>query len=132
MANNTVSWRQVALEKPGTWVRYKKGLCDTCFAGCCMLFVEVTADDLIKMGLTDEFEVTHCHKDLVKRLKKEKIIKRYTQKTGKFTLTQQQDGSCLFLDNERNCTHYEDRPDVCRRHPEIAGPRVGFCPYTPK
>lgn len=119
------------IEKPGTWIRYKKGLCDNCSAGCCTLVVEVTSEDLIRLELTDTWEVENCLKDLIKKLKKSKIIKRYNSKTGKFVFTQQRDGACVFLDANRKCQKYVNRPDVCRNHPVIAGPRKGFCPYSP-
>lgn len=120
------------IEKPGTWVRYKKGLCDTCMAGCCTLVVEITHSDMVRLGLTDEWEIENCLKDLIKRLKKEKIIKRYNAKTEKFVLAQKRGTDCVFLDRNRRCQYYEKRPDVCRNHPEVAGPRKGFCPYMPK
>ncbi len=101
-------------------------------AGCCMLVVEVTHDDMIRLGITDDWEVENCLKDLVKRLKKEKIIKRYNTKTAKFVLTQHRGTDCIFLDQNRRCSDYENRPDVCRNHPVVAGPRKGFCPYSPK
>lgn len=120
------------IEKPGTWVKYKKGLCEDCSAGCCTLVVEITHNDLIRLELTDSWEIENCLKDLIKRLKKEKIIKRYNTKTEKFVLEQQRDGACFFLDSNRRCREYDNRPDVCRNHPVVAGPRKGFCPYSPK
>ncbi len=120
------------IEKPGTWVRYKNGLCETCWAGCCTLVVETTHDDMIRLGLTDEWEIENCLKDLVKRLKKEKVIKRYNAKTGKYVMEQHRGSDCIFLDKNRRCRDYKNRPDVCRNHPVEAGPRKGFCPYMPK
>ena len=120
------------IEKVGTWIRYKKGLCDTCMAGCCMLVVEISHSDMIRLGLTDEWEIEHCLKDLVKRLKKEKIIKRYHAKKETFVLAQHRGTDCIFLDKNRRCRDYKNRPEVCRNHPEIASPRIGFCPYSPK
>lgn len=120
------------IENPGTWIRYKKEMCDTCMAGCCMLVVEATHDDLIRLGLTDSWEIDNCLKDLVKRLKKSGIIKRYNSKAGRFVFEQKRGGDCLFLDRNRRCREYENRPEVCRNHPVITGPRKGFCPYLPK
>lgn len=129
-SNSVLSYANI--EKPGTWPRYKKGMCDTCMAGCCTLIVEVTHQDLIRLGITDTWEVENCLKDLIKRLKKEKIIKRYNFKTGKFVFEQKTGGDCIFLDSNRRCSEYENRPDVCRNHPVVAGPRKGYCPYSPK
>ncbi len=120
------------MERPGTWRKYKKGMCDTCMAACCTMIVEVSINDLIRIGVTEVWEVENCFKDLVRRLKKEGVIKRYNIKTEKFVLAQQKRGECLYLDNNRRCCHYDYRPDVCRNHPEIAGPSVGYCPYFPK
>lgn len=39
-----------------TWQKYRRGLCDTCYATCCTLPVEVTVSDLVRMALVDEFE----------------------------------------------------------------------------
>ncbi|GAB6094359.1 YkgJ family cysteine cluster protein [Desulfatiferula olefinivorans] len=106
-------------------------MCDTCMAGCCTLIVEVRAPDLIRLGLTDEWEVAHCLNDLVKRLKKQHVIQRYCPKTGVFVLGRKRGSDCIFLDRNRRCTVYERRPAVCRSHPETVGPRIGHCPYMP-
>ncbi len=121
----------VDIEDPKTWQQYKKGMCTSCQSGCCTLVVEVTAADLIRMELTDQWEVDNSLKSLIKRLKKEGIIKRYNFKTGIFVLEQCSNGDCLFLDKKRNCRIYENRPAVCRKHPLVLGPRPGYCPYTP-
>jgi hypothetical protein len=114
------------------WVKYQPGMCDFCQAMCCALVVEVTADDLVRMELTDADEVTFGVKGLVKRLKKDNIIKRYNSKSGKFVLQAKKDNSCIFLDSNRRCKTYETRPEVCRNHPEKAGSKIGFCPYIAK
>lgn len=133
MAKSAATNRAVytTIENPGTWVRYKKGMCDTCTAGCCTLVVEVTHDDLIRLGVTDAWEIDNCLKDLIKRLKKARMIKRYNFKTQKFVFEQRRGGDCIFLDGNRRCREYEKRPEVCRNHPVVAGPRKGFCPYNP-
>jgi len=119
------------VENPKTWRRYHPGMCKTCWAGCCTLIVEVTGTDLIRLGLTDDWELTHSIKNLIKRLKKEGIIKRYNFKTGVFVLEQNSMGDCIFLDANRNCREYENRPTVCRKHPLELGPRPGYCSYAP-
>jgi Fe-S-cluster containining protein len=119
------------VENPKTWRRYRQGMCCDCRAGCCTLIVEVTGADLICLGLTDDWEVTHSIKSLIKRLKKEGIIKRYNFKTGIFVLEQNSQGECIFLDTKQNCRVYEKRPMVCRKHPVEIGPRPGYCSYSP-
>ncbi|MCK5783031.1 MAG: YkgJ family cysteine cluster protein [Desulfobacterales bacterium] len=121
----------VDIENPRTWLRHKKIMCNSCHAGCCTLIVEVTATDLVRLELTDEWEIENTLKSLIKRLKKDRIIKRYNFKTEKFVMEQSSNGDCIFLDQERNCRVYEKRPTVCRNHPVIAGPRPGYCPYRP-
>ncbi len=120
------------IKKPSSWPKYKKGMCDTCMAGCCMLIIEVTHDDLIRLKLTDAWEIENCLKDLIKRLKKLKIIKRYNSKNGKFIFGKKKSSDCIFLDNNRRCMEYKNRPEVCRNHPVIVSPKKGFCPYIPK
>lgn len=90
--------------------------------------VEVTASDLVRLGIANQDEVdTSCRK-LAKRLTKEKLIISYREGTDLFMLSSRPNGDCLFLhEKTRLCTRYELRPDVCRKFPEI-GPRPGFCP----
>lgn len=119
------------LERPATWRKFKKNLCTDCQALCCYLIVEVTADDLIRLGLTDEAEATFDTKGLVKRLKKEGIITRCNLSKGKFTLGTRKQGGCCFLDSNNRCSVYENRPQVCRKHPVQLSPRPGYCPWAP-
>ncbi len=115
-----------------TWHRYKKGMCDTCMAGCCQLPVEVRMADLLRIGLVDEFEAGEPLKNIAKRLMKEGVVKHLNQRDEIFTLQQHSSGDCLYLERTtRRCTIYEKRPDTCRNHPGI-GPRPGFCAYQPK
>ncbi len=117
--------------RPSTWRPYKQGLCHDCHADCCRLPVEVRLDEFIGMGLAHESEVQDDARNLVKRLKKEGIIRLFDHKTNTATLSQQSDGSCLFLDKNRRCRIYESRPKTCRDFPSI-GPRPGLCPYNKK
>ena len=92
--------------------------------------VEIKASDLIRLGLTDEDEVSTSVKKVAKRLIKEGIISSYREGTGNFMITQKANDDCYFLDlKTRLCTVYEKRPDTCREFPKI-GPRPGFCPST--
>lgn len=126
---NVIANAVVDIENPETWIPYKKSLCLDCWSGCCTLVVEVTAEDLIRLELTDQWEIENSLKNLIKRLKKERIIKRYNFKKSKFVLEQNGGEDCIYLDQNRNCSVYEKRPSVCRKHPTILGPRPGWCPY---
>ena len=111
------------------WRKYKKHLCESCKANCCKLPVEVSASDLIRLGLTDEYEVEDGLKKLAKRLTKEGIVQHFNLKEEKYIVTQMSNDDCLFLDSKkRKCTVYDKRPETCRNHPDI-GPRPGYCPY---
>ncbi|MCG8471804.1 MAG: YkgJ family cysteine cluster protein [Desulfobacterales bacterium] len=119
------------INSPATWTRYNASLCSSCKALCCYLVVEVTAKDLLRLGLTDEHELIQDTKHLVKRLKKDGIITRVNLSKGKFTLGTRKKGGCIFLDAKNRCSVYEDRPDVCRMHPIKLSSRVGYCPWSP-
>ena len=121
----------VDIENPATWRPFRKGMCRGCYAGCCTLLVEVTAQDLIRLRLTDQWEIDNAFGNLVKRLKKDDIIRRYNSKTERFTLSQLSNGDCIFLDSRRQCQVYSRRPDVCRQHPVAHSPRIGYCPCRP-
>lgn len=121
---------------PSTWRKYKTGMCDGCFAGCCTLPVEVSAYDLIRLGLTTEDEAGASLKKTAKRLQRDGVVKQFFASTQVFILEQTAHGDCLFLGADRRCTVYVKRPEVCRQFPKI-GPRPGYCPngaseYRPK
>jgi Fe-S-cluster containining protein len=118
-------------QRPSTWVKFRKGLCEGCWGGCCTLPVEVSASDLIRLGLTTEEEAAVSLKQLARRLEKERIIQAFNAKSQLFVLEQRYGRDCIFLDRNRLCTVYEKRPEVCRKFPSI-GPRPGFCPAKPK
>jgi Fe-S-cluster containining protein len=120
------------ITRTDTWHRYRKGMCDTCMAGCCQLPVEVRMPDLLRMGLVDEFEAGEPIKNIGKRLMKAGVVQHLNPRDGIFTLAQHSSGDCLYLERTtRRCTIYSKRPDTCRNHPGI-GPRPGFCAYQPK
>ena len=113
------------IDRPSTWKKFHQNLCQGCWAGCCMMPVEIKLSDLVRMELAMEGE---SPKEVAKRLQKQKIIKNYRAATGLFMLEQVRERDCLFLGKkDRLCTIYEKRPEVCRKFPEI-GPRPGFCP----
>jgi Fe-S-cluster containining protein len=118
-------------QRPTEWVKYKKGLCETCWAGCCTLPVEVSVVDLIRLGLVTEDEASISLKKVAKRLMKEGLIQAFQGKSQLFVLEQISGRDCIFLGKDRRCTVYEKRPEVCRSFPKI-GPKPTFCPYKDK
>ena len=94
--------------------------------------VEVRFNDLLRIGLVEEFERGEPRKSIAKRLQKEGIVERYNQKAEIFTLVRMANNDCLYLDRKtRLCTIYDKRPDTCRNHPKV-GPRPGYCAFKPK
>lgn len=97
-----------------------------------MLPVEVSASDLMRLGVLTEDEASASLKKAAKRLKSEGLIKRYTPSTGIFILETHGEMECIYLNRDglkkRYCTVYEKRPEVCRRFPAI-GPKPGSCPH---
>lgn len=115
-----------------TWVKYKASHCQTCRGTCCSLPVEVRFNDLVRMGVVDEFEAGEPAKRLAKRLAKEGVVGHFNHKTEVYTLARYANDDCIYLDQRsRLCTIYEQRPDTCRQHPRI-GPKPNFCAYQPK
>ncbi|MDR3605868.1 MAG: YkgJ family cysteine cluster protein [Oligoflexia bacterium] len=118
-------------QRPSTWRRYKSGMCDGCWAGCCTLPVEASASDLIRLELITEEEAAESLKRVAKRLKSEGYIQAFVPRTQLFVLEQRNGRDCIFLGKDRLCTVYQKRPEVCRKFPTI-GPRPGFCPVAKK
>lgn len=106
-------------------------MCDGCWGGCCTLPLEASAYDLIRLGLTTEDEAAQSLKKLAKRLIKEGIVRAFQQNSGLFVIEQKYGRDCIFLGEDRLCTVYEKRPEVCRKFPKI-GPRPGHCPAFKK
>lgn len=92
--------------------------------------VEVRLQDLVRLGLVDPFEAEHeGPKQIARRLEKAGLIDHFNFKHGIFTLARRANGDCSFLHPQtRRCTAYEQRPDTCRKHPQV-GPKPGYCPY---
>jgi Fe-S-cluster containining protein len=121
---------QVDIDDIDTWVKYKKHLCKPCDAGCCGLPVEAKSEDLIRMGLMNEFELEDNLKHVARRLIKSGVIEHFHSRSATFTLSRMANGDCLYLDQKsRLCTIYTKRPDTCRNHPQI-GPRPGYCAFS--
>ncbi|MBY0470443.1 YkgJ family cysteine cluster protein [bacterium] len=118
-------------QRPGEWRKYKTGMCEGCWAGCCTLPVEVSVSDLIRLGLATEDEAAESQKKIARRLEKEGIIQSYRAHSQLFILQQRNGRDCIYLNKNRLCTVYDKRPEVCRKFPKI-GPRPGYCPVRPK
>ena len=120
----------VDIDRLDTWTRYRSGLCNNCIANCCTMPVEVRLSDLVRLQLVDAFEAEHdAPKQIAKRLDKAGLIEHFNFKRSIFTLARRASGDCRFLDPvTRRCTVYAQRPETCRRHPQV-GPRPGYCPY---
>ena len=94
--------------------------------------VEVRIDDLIRMGLVDEFEREEPAKKIAKRLDKAGLIEHFNFKNEIYTLQRKSNGDCQYLHpSTRLCTIYDKRPNTCRNHPQV-GPRPGYCAYRPR
>lgn len=115
------------VQRPSTWMKYKKNLCEGCWSGCCTLPLETSAFDLIRLGLITEDEAASSLKKVARRLLKEGIIQAFQAKSQLFVIEQRNGRDCIFLGKDRLCTVYEKRPEVCRSFPKI-GPRPGYCP----
>ena len=117
-------------QRPSEWIKYKTGMCDGCWGGCCTLPVEVSASDLLRLELITEDEASQSLKKVARRLEKEGTIQAFIPRTGIFVLEQRNGRDCIYLgEKDRRCTVYEKRPEVCRQFPKI-GPRPGYCPNT--
>ena len=120
------------LDRTDTWIKYERTMFGSCVSSCCTMPVEVRFNDLLRIGLVQEFERNEPRKNIAKRLQKDGIVERYNQKQEIFTLVRMANNDCLYLDRKsRLCTIYELRPETCRNHPKI-GPRPGFCAFKPK
>lgn len=128
---NTPSEIQELLKNLNRWTPYKKGMCDSCEGLCCYMPVEAELSDLIRMGVLADFHNESSLKEQNKDALKHPGIMRYTPSSLKYTLSQKPDGSCYFLDKNKRCTIYDERPNTCRNHPKI-GPKPNFCAYMKK
>jgi Fe-S-cluster containining protein len=94
--------------------------------------VEVSAFDLIRLGVVSEDDAAVSLKKVAKRLMKEGVVRSFHPAVQLFVLEQRAGRDCLYLDAKtRLCTVYEKRPEVCRTFPKI-GPKPGYCPCVPK
>jgi uncharacterized protein len=93
--------------------------------------VEVSVPDLIRMGHLTEMDAVTGLSKAAKRLMDDGIVTEYRRSSSIFILKQKKNGDCIYLDDERRCTIYFKRPQICREFPKI-GPKPGSCPYIPK
>ena len=86
-----------------------------CAAVCCRgyAFVPVTEEEA-KSGKYDYKEVSDtCDCDTCKRMREQSI---------RYTLRKHSDGSCVYLDGERKCSIYKDRPETCKNYSCVGVP----------
>jgi Fe-S-cluster containining protein len=92
---------------------YFSGQCDQCRPHCGAIcctgygFVSLTEDEArsgryLYKEASDACKCTTCE--------------RMRQMGVKYTLLKQADGSCMYLDGERRCSIYNDRPETCRNY----------------
>ncbi len=123
---------QAEIDNTATWAKYSRKLCKHCISTCCRLPVEVKVEDLVRIGLVDEFEIQDPPKYIAKRLMKKRLVEHLHTRTATYTLARMANGDCIYLDGvTRRCTIYQVRPDTCRNHPQI-GPRSGYCAFQSK
>ncbi len=129
----TMLLHKVDVDRCETWTRYRPGLCDRCAAHCCTMPVEVRLADLVRLGWVDPFEAEHeAPKQIARRLQKAGRVDHFNGKHEIFTLARRASGDCALLDAQtRRCTVYAQRPDTCRKHPQV-GPKPGHCPFGPR
>jgi Fe-S-cluster containining protein len=114
------------------WIKYKKGMCETCWASCCHdMPVEVSVPDLIRLQLLTEADAVTSLATAARKLKRQGWIRTFREKELIFVLSQKKNRDCIFLNRQRRCTVYENRPEICRQFPKI-GPKPGHCPYRSK
>src|SRR5687768_6165366 len=85
-ARSRATARTVLAERPATWVKFRPGLCEGCWAGCCTLPVTVTSEDLFHMGYLTAVQVNGPLLRIAARLMREGLVKSYNNRTRIFTL----------------------------------------------
>jgi Fe-S-cluster containining protein len=90
--------------------------------------VEIQAEDLVRLGWADEFEIEEDPARVARKLIKSGLIRSYRASTRLFQIAPRTDGACGMLGPDNRCTVYEKRPGVCRKFPLEMGNRLGFCP----
>jgi len=94
--------------------------------------VEVTLQDLVRMGALTKTEARAPIEKLAARLKQAGVIEHLYVRERIFILARAAGSGCRYLDPaSRRCRIYAKRPDTCRDHPRIS-PRPGFCAYEQK
>ena len=122
---------RIDLDRMSTWTAYKPSLCNGCNGNCCKLPVDATVPDLVRMGVLTEDEAIWSARKIARKLQHAGIVVSFRASKMQFQVAQKSNRDCIYLGDDRLCTIYEKRPDVCRRFPDCS-PRPGFCPAERK
>jgi Fe-S-cluster containining protein len=121
----------VDLDNMSTWIAYKPSLCKGCMGYCCRLPVDANVSDLIRMEVITQDEALWSLRKIERKLQKQGVVVSLRASKGLFQLAQKANRDCIYLDDNRLCTIYEKRPDVCRKFPTCS-PRPNHCPAVNK
>lgn len=122
---------RIDLDRMSTWVLYKPSLCNGCHSNCCKLPVDATVPDLVRMAVISEDEALWSARKIARKLQHAGIVVSFRASKMQFQIAQKANRDCIYLGDDRLCTIYEKRPDVCRRFPSCS-PRPGYCPSERK
>ena len=92
---------------------YFNGNCEQCRPHCGALcctgygFVSLTAEEAQSGRYRYQEATTGCECQSCQRMRQAGV---------QYSLLKQADGSCMYLDGERRCGIYEDRPQTCRKY----------------
>jgi len=92
---------------------YFNGNCEQCRPHCGALcctgygFVPLTEEEAKSGRYLYKEASESCNCQICQRMREAGI---------KYTLHKQADGSCMYLNGERRCSIYEDRPETCRKY----------------
>jgi Fe-S-cluster containining protein len=111
------------------WTPFKKSLCQSCVANCCREWpVEVSVPDLIRLELMTSDEAALSLKKVITKLKRQGILQSFAFSSWVGILNQKPNKDCIFLNEQRRCSVYAKRPEICRQFPKI-GPKPRYCPF---
>ena len=90
-----------------------KALCSQCGAECC--------DVSTPFSLQDIKRIKKKHKKLLRG------VKMVKSKADAYTLIKRGNKQCVFLDENKRCKVYDDRPQICRDFGEKPYARCAYC-----
>lgn len=122
---------KVDLDRMSTWLPYKPSMCKGCVGNCCKLPVDATVSDLVRMEVLTQDEALWSARKIARKLQQKGIVVSFRASTMLFQLSQKANRDCIYMGEDRLCTIYEKRPDVCRRFPTCS-PRPNYCPAERK